>query len=365
MPYRIGKTLPLSPPLSFLFCFGVELLLMYLPGFYGKLTCSTEVSPNNRAGCKNKECKDESIKITKGEIRVGTWIETDNFQSWSWRHWGCTTPLILSHIVKGVFEEDKLTGDENFELIDGWEDLPEVYQDTVREALIQGHVNDDAWKGDPECNRPGMRGFRIPSKKAAAAKKADVEDAGEEAKDEPKKDSAATGENDKDVKPAKEVKKASRAKTKKLADDEKVDEADEADNEAEEKPAKAKRSARAKKTAANESANKETTESTTKANAKAKRAPRAKAAAKEDAVAETQPAKRRGRPPKSATATEESTKPAPKGTKRKVSDDLDQSETANKPKRGRKKAAVAEKETEERAATPEKPKRGRKKAAKE
>jgi hypothetical protein len=37
MPYRIGKTLSLSPPLSFLFCFGVELLLMYLPGFYGYL----------------------------------------------------------------------------------------------------------------------------------------------------------------------------------------------------------------------------------------------------------------------------------------------------------------------------------------
>jgi hypothetical protein len=46
-----------------------------------------------------------------------------------------------------VFEKDKLTGDENFDVVDGWEDLPEVDQETVRAALIQGHVDDDAWKG--------------------------------------------------------------------------------------------------------------------------------------------------------------------------------------------------------------------------
>lgn len=49
--------------------------------------------------------------------------------------------------MKNVFEEDKLTGDENFDLIDGWEELAEKYQEQVREALIQGHVQDDVWKG--------------------------------------------------------------------------------------------------------------------------------------------------------------------------------------------------------------------------
>ena len=49
--------------------------------------------------------------------------------------------------MKNVFEKDKLTGDENFDLIDGWEELPEKYQEQVREALIQGHVQDDVWKG--------------------------------------------------------------------------------------------------------------------------------------------------------------------------------------------------------------------------
>lgn len=65
---------------------------------------------------------------------------------------GCTTPAILSNIAKGVFEKDQVTGDENFELIDGWEDLPEVYQETVRNALIEGHVADDDWKGVSSCN---------------------------------------------------------------------------------------------------------------------------------------------------------------------------------------------------------------------
>lgn len=60
---------------------------------------------------------------------------------------GCTTPLVLSHLVKAVFEKDNLTGDENFDEVDGYEELPEDYQETVRAALIQGHVDDDDWKG--------------------------------------------------------------------------------------------------------------------------------------------------------------------------------------------------------------------------
>ncbi|CEJ56142.1 hypothetical protein PMG11_02363 [Penicillium brasilianum] len=341
-----------------------------------------EASPNNRAGCSNKECKDQKIKITKGEIRVGTWVETENFQSWSWRHWGCTTPAILSNIAKGVFEKDKVTGDENFQLIDGWEDLPEVYQETVRNALIEGHVADDDWKGDPECNRPGKRGFRLAGKKKAAAQKADADGEGEETKpetskdvkDEPKKDGAANGE---DIMLAKEVKKASSAKNKKPTDDEKADngkaheeetngeKSDTEQGDEEEKPVKAKRSTRAKKIKTNKSAEKEIPDSAGKANAKAKRTPRAKAAPKEDGDAETQPAKRRGRPPKSAGAAEESTKPAAKGTKRKAPVDDEQDETAAKPKRGRKKAAAVEEEIEEQEAASVKPKRGRKQAAAE
>ena len=47
-----------------------------------------EVSPNNRAGCKNTDCKAQNIKITKGEIRFGSLVEIpDRGASWSYKHW--------------------------------------------------------------------------------------------------------------------------------------------------------------------------------------------------------------------------------------------------------------------------------------
>ena len=49
--------------------------------------------------------------------------------------------------MENVFDKESLEGDENFDLIDGWEDLPEVHQETVRKALTEGHVPDEDWKG--------------------------------------------------------------------------------------------------------------------------------------------------------------------------------------------------------------------------
>lgn len=48
---------------------------------------SADEASTSRAGCQNKECKDEKVKISKGELRFGTWIDTERFQSWAWRHW--------------------------------------------------------------------------------------------------------------------------------------------------------------------------------------------------------------------------------------------------------------------------------------
>ncbi|KAG6016357.1 hypothetical protein E4U54_001663 [Claviceps lovelessii] len=48
---------------------------------------ATEISPNNRAGCKDSICNKEKIKITKGEIRFGTWVEIQEHGSWAWKHW--------------------------------------------------------------------------------------------------------------------------------------------------------------------------------------------------------------------------------------------------------------------------------------
>lgn len=47
----------------------------------------TEQASTGRAGCQNKECKDEKVKIAKGELRLGTWVDTERIQAFFWRHW--------------------------------------------------------------------------------------------------------------------------------------------------------------------------------------------------------------------------------------------------------------------------------------
>ncbi|EAW09863.1 putative ubiquitin-conjugating enzyme [Aspergillus clavatus NRRL 1] len=129
-----------------------------------------QAASTGRAGCQNKECKDEKIKIGKGELRLGTWVDTERFQSFFWRHWGCVTPKIIGNLNESV---EEMSGDaKDLNTLDGFEDLPSEYQEKVRKALEQGHVDDEDWKGDVEMNRPGKTGFR----KRATKKKADEEE---------------------------------------------------------------------------------------------------------------------------------------------------------------------------------------------
>ncbi|KAI9790937.1 MAG: hypothetical protein M1833_001736 [Piccolia ochrophora] len=134
-----------------------------------------ELSPNNRAGCKNKLCKDQGVKILKGEIRFATWVEiAERGGSWQYRHWGCVTPKQLDHL-KGAIEG-------NFELFDGYDELPANEQAKMRRVLEQGHVDDEDWKWDVEYNRPGMTGFQ---KRTPKKKNVDVEDTTIEAEASP------------------------------------------------------------------------------------------------------------------------------------------------------------------------------------
>lgn len=59
-----------------------------------------EISPNNRAGCKETVCKKEGDKITKGSLRWGSWVEIESMgrASWSWKHW-FVIPLALRSLV--------------------------------------------------------------------------------------------------------------------------------------------------------------------------------------------------------------------------------------------------------------------------
>ncbi|KAI9800520.1 MAG: hypothetical protein M1825_004068 [Sarcosagium campestre] len=128
-----------------------------------------EVSPNNRATCKNKDCKDQGVKITKGELRFGTWVDTGAFASFTWKHWGCVTPRQIQNL--------KVSIEDNLDLFDGYDELPAAEQGKMRQALAQGHVDDEDWKGDPEFNKPGMTGMhkRTPKKKAKREQESDAE----------------------------------------------------------------------------------------------------------------------------------------------------------------------------------------------
>ncbi|KAH8424124.1 uncharacterized protein LDX57_001878 [Aspergillus melleus] len=170
-----------------------------------------EEASTGRAGCQNKECKEAKAKILKGELRLGTWVDTERFQSFFWRHWGCVTPKIVSHMQETIADE----GDGELSTIDGFEDLSEEHQDKVRKAVEQGHVDDEDWKGDVEMNRPGKNGFRkrVTKKKANADEEDEPAEEKEPAK--PKKRTAKAAKNDEsddEAPKAKKTKTAGRSK---------------------------------------------------------------------------------------------------------------------------------------------------------
>jgi Poly(ADP-ribose) polymerase and DNA-Ligase Zn-finger region len=95
----------------------------------------------------------------------------------AWRHWGCTTPIIISNMKKSFSSADEL---------DGFDDLQPGDQDKVRKAWEDGHVADE---DIPETARKAEGGDDAEEakakKKRAPAKK---DDEGEAAK--PKKSRA-------------------------------------------------------------------------------------------------------------------------------------------------------------------------------
>ncbi|KAJ5344205.1 hypothetical protein MYU51_003363 [Penicillium brevicompactum] len=128
-----------------------------------------ELAKSGRSGCQTKECKDAQTKIAKGELRIGTWVDNESRQFWMWRHWGCFTPRMVQNVVESIKDGDD-DGALNYELLDGWEDLTNEYKDKISQTLERGHVDDEDWRGDIECNRPGGSGMRVKVKAAKGAK---------------------------------------------------------------------------------------------------------------------------------------------------------------------------------------------------
>jgi serine/threonine-protein kinase ATR len=187
-----------------------------------------EVSPNNRAGCKDKVCKEAGVKITKGEIRFGSWVEIKEHGSWAWKHWGCVSGAQMLNLHEFC---DKGDGTFDFDLIDGYDEMRQVgptppccvlaltcpsthpeLQEKVRRCVEQSHIDPEDFKGDPEKNKPGVTGIHLTDAQRA---KLDQE-----------KEKAAKAEADTDAPTPKTKAKApaKRGRKKADADDEDDDE---------------------------------------------------------------------------------------------------------------------------------------------
>ncbi|KAG9192926.1 hypothetical protein G6011_11660 [Alternaria panax] len=126
-----------------------------------------EVSPNARAGCKTKECKESGGKIQKGEFRYAIQVDIQGHVSWQYRHWGCVTPKQVENLIEAC------GGDTD--MVDGYDELPDEFKEKVDFALKNGHIPDEDWRQDPALNRPGAKKPR--AKKAKKGAEDDVEDA--------------------------------------------------------------------------------------------------------------------------------------------------------------------------------------------
>ncbi|RMJ24638.1 zinc ion binding protein [Aspergillus sp. HF37] len=198
-------------------------------------TYRVEEATSGRAGCQNKECKDQKVKIQKGELRFGSWVENEKYQSFTWKHWGCVTPKQFNNIVESLEDAGMEAKD-----LDGFEELSEENQEKIVKAIEAGHVDDADWKGDVEMNRPGKSGFRVrggAKKDSAANAAAEADEPEEKPKQTKSKKRAAKADEDEGEAPsAKKNKRGTRAKKAAGAEDDGEDE-DEAGSEEEEKPA--------------------------------------------------------------------------------------------------------------------------------
>ncbi|KAI9743791.1 MAG: serine/threonine-protein kinase M1 [Claussenomyces sp. TS43310] len=141
---------------------------------------------NRKAGCQDTLCKKKGIKILKGELRLGSWVEIAQYESasWRWRHWGCTSGSVLENIRNNLKQGDP-NGEYQWEYMDGLEECPPDVQEKFKTAVINGKVADEDFNGDPEFNVLGQKGIRSrTSLKAATEAKENGEEDGEQAQPE-------------------------------------------------------------------------------------------------------------------------------------------------------------------------------------
>lgn len=82
--YRVGKSFCVDiPPLVFHHKFVI------LARVECQMLIKSELSSSNRATCRNAECKNNAVKIKKGELRHGSWVDIpgQDHGAWHWKHW--------------------------------------------------------------------------------------------------------------------------------------------------------------------------------------------------------------------------------------------------------------------------------------
>ncbi|KAI1610464.1 hypothetical protein EDD36DRAFT_326768 [Exophiala viscosa] len=208
-----------------------------------------EMAKTGRAGCQNTQCKKDQVKIEKGEFRFGTQVMIKDHLTWMWKHWGCVTPGQIANMQSQIGSLDDLDLDADLPaILDGYEEISIEAQEKVKFALQHGHVADEDWKGEPELNRPGMKGI---NKRTPKAKKTADEDGetpaagGDETPTKPKAKKArakkvkAEADDDEDELGSPPPKKKSAPRKRKVAEED-------ADEEAAEKPKKKSRARKVK-----------------------------------------------------------------------------------------------------------------------
>jgi hypothetical protein len=114
---------------------------------------SPEVARLGQAGCKATECKKAGIKINKGELRLGTWVEIQNHGGWQWRHWGCVTGKQLQNL-REYLEDEARPGTYRWDFFDGYDDEgvsglvnhPDL-QEKVKRVITQGFIDPEDFNG--------------------------------------------------------------------------------------------------------------------------------------------------------------------------------------------------------------------------
>lgn len=94
--------------------------------------------------CQDKQCKDNKVKLLKGELRFATWVEIKEHGSWRYKHWyvrakrdekcrtsqltrqffyvcrGCVSGQQIENLRDAIAKGD---GEYDFDAIDGYDEM--------------------------------------------------------------------------------------------------------------------------------------------------------------------------------------------------------------------------------------------------